>query len=136
MDDTNIILFPVTNRRHDVTRIAVDPEEVAARIRSMKMAFFAEVADQVVDDTLRSISVLNLEETKAETFPLESRDVILIKEAVISALCRIVGIEHPLHEIGDDNIVISDILQDAEASLFKYRFKSEPETGESADLLL
>ena len=75
------------------------------------------------------MSILNLEDTPAETHQIESKDIILIKESISAALCRIVGIEHPLHNLGEDNIILT---QDDE-EICSYRFKDDPDSLMSGD---
>lgn len=126
---TNIVQFPLVNRRHDVSNIALDPEEVADKIRLMKLSYFNSVTEELVDDVLRSLSTLRLEETPAETTPVTSLDIIMLKETIMAMLCRIVGISHPLHEMAQDNIILSELMDDNEYGIpyQKYHFKSDPD---------
>lgn len=122
----NVIQFPVVNKRYDLSNIAVEPEEIAEKIRLMKMAYFSGVADEMVDDTLRSMTMLNLEDSPLDTNPIDSKDIILLKESIISTLCRIIGIYHPLHEVIDENIIVSSIEEgDLDEAYFKYKFKND-----------
>jgi hypothetical protein len=108
MSDDNIIAFPVKNKRFDLANIPVDPETIAEQIMMMKLAYFAEVSEQMLDDVLRSMSMLNLEDGRSETNPITQKDIILIKESIASGLCRIVGIEHPLHDIVEENLSLNE----------------------------
>jgi hypothetical protein len=113
----------------DLSNISVEPSLVAEEIRLIKMSYFSTVAEQMLDDTLRSMSMLNLEDGKSETFPIEQSDVILIKESIISGLCRIVGIEHPLHKYLADNLVMSEAGDDdLGMPITSYKFKDVEET--------
>lgn len=126
-DDDNVVQFPIVNKRFDVSNIALDPEEVADKIKLMKLTYFATMSDEIVEDALRALAQLRLNETPVDTNPIESGDLILLKEAFVSTMCRIVGIEHPLHQIIEDNIVISlEDVDDYDETFYNYRFKSEP----------
>lgn len=120
--DDNIIRFPKENKRYNLSNIPVDEEEIAKNIKLMKMSYFSEVSEEIMDDIMRSLSSLRIEETA----PLQHNDIILIKESIISALCRAVEIEHPLHKIGSDNIIISKI----EDEFCTYKFKGKDDTDE------
>lgn len=121
----NVIKFPKENSRLDLSNIAVDFEEIANNIHLMKKSYLSDVADAILDDVLRSISCLNLEETKNETYQMEGQDLILIKESIVASMCRIIGISHPLHSIGKENLIQEFDSNEDEYSLLSYKFKSE-----------
>ena len=119
LDDDNIIQFPLENKRFNMFSIPIDDEEIAENIKKMKLAYFAEISDHIMDDIIRSFSVLNLQEIN----PLDSKDIILIKESMVSALCRVMGLDHPLHNIGNDNIIVTNM----EDEFCTYKFKDDTE---------
>jgi hypothetical protein len=122
-----IIKFPKENKRFDLSNISMDPEEIAEEIRLIKMAYFSTISDEIVDDVLRSLSMLNLEDTPNETYSVEAKDLILLKESIISMLCKIIGLKHPLHELSEDNIIISETFDGEDTLFHNYRFKTDPE---------
>jgi len=130
----NVVKFPKENRRMDVSNIALEPEDVMKKIHLMKKGYFADVADHILDDVLRSIGCMDLEETKHETFPLSDSDLIMIKESIISAMCRIVGIVHPLHEIERTELISlrEEIDDEYGAVILGYKFRSEASSEEIA----
>lgn len=130
----NVVKFPKENRRLDVSNIALEPEDVMKKIHLMKKGYFADVADHILDDVLRSIGCLDLEETKFETFPIQDDDLIMIKESIISAMCRIVGIDHPLHQIAKNELLNlrEEIDDEYGAVILGYKFKSEASSEEIA----
>lgn len=125
--EDNVIRFPKENRRLDVSNISMDIEEIAEEIRLIKLAYFNEIADELVDNALRSMSMLNLEDTPNETFPIETKDIILLKETFISMMARIVGLEHPLHNLSEDNIVLTDLIDGEDTYYHSYHFKTKEE---------
>ena len=131
----NVVKFPKENRRMDVSNIALEPEDVMKKIHLMKKAYFADTAEYILDDVLRSIGIMDLEETKFETFPLADSDQIMIKEAIIAAMCRIVGIQHPLHEIGQREILsLKEVDIDEDVMYLGYKFRSEASSDELAKI--
>ena len=138
--ENNVIKFPIENKRADLSNIAIEPEEVFEKIRLMKKSYFSEVAETILDDVLRAVGCLDLEESKFPTHEPEHEDLIMIKESVISLMCRIVGIEHPLHEISKNEIIDTTITDDDGMNLYLgYKFKSDsssssPEVSEAENL--
>lgn len=127
---SNVIKFPVENRRADMSNIPTEPEEIIDKIELIKRSYFSDVSDRILDDVLRSIDVLGLEYSKFDTFDMTSNDHILIKESIISAMCRIVGIDHPLHAIGDTEIVQHIDVEFDDSTVHSYRFRSEKDRNE------
>jgi hypothetical protein len=128
-ESNNVIAFPVENRRLDLSNIGVDEENVYETILKMKKAYFSEVADSIAEDALRSIGCMDLEESKSETYDLILQDQVMIKEAVVSAMCRIVGIPHPFHDIAERYIDVPSGDEDDDSEYtgyFTYRLLDEP----------
>lgn len=121
---SNIINFPVENKRFDLTNIDVMPDEIAEKIRLIKMTYFSDIADAILDNVIKSISILNLNDDP-DAGMATSTDVIILKEAIIALMCRLVEMDHPLHQIGIDNIVISAYENENENTYFKYEFKKQ-----------
>ena len=125
MPEDNVIKFPDINRRFDVSNIEIEPESVAKKIEEMKLMYFSNVAEAISEDVMRSISILNLDETKFETFDVEPEDMIMLKETIMSIMCRIVGIGHPIQEIAHDELTIMNLeldgYEDLEISSYKFK---------------
>jgi hypothetical protein len=103
----------------------LDLEGLYKNIEKIKIAYFSDISRAMADDVLRSIGILNLEESPIETYDVTTKDIILLKEAISAVMCRIVGIDHPLHELAEENIFLT---QDDE-EVCSYRFKDEPDTA-------
>ena len=130
----NVIQFPVKNVWvQDVSDATSDLEGLPDKVKQARMAYFSAIGDEVADNIVRSLASLKLDERNGETFPLDSRDIVMFKECVISALCRVIGMDHPLHKIEEENIVITQSEDDAYDGFFGYRFKSDLEAEEAAE---
>lgn len=122
----NIFVFPKTNPRFELDNIEIDHEDIAKKIKLIKMTYFSDIADSILDNVIRSISLLNLNNSP-ESGNLTSTDIILLKEAIISTMCKLSGVDHPLHKIAMDNIIINSTEDDADDVYFKYTFKENDE---------
>lgn len=132
-----VIKFPIKNPRVELGILEVEQRSLEDTIQAMKMAHFAALSDSIVEDVIRSISVLGLDEsqTGAKSI-LDSKDVIMLKETIVATMCRIVGIEHPLHAIENQELILAEYIEDVEGydvPYFRYRFKSEPEEASRID---
>lgn len=118
-----VIKFPIENKRLDLSNIPLDHGSVVEQVQMLKLSYFSDVAEAMLDDTLRSMSMLKLEEGRLPTNPIDQKDIILIKESIVAGMCRIVGIEHPLHRLMDDNLEVTSVTDDEEEMTMGYRFK-------------
>lgn len=105
----NVIAFPKENKRLDVSNTPVSVEEVAKAIEKMKMDFYHDVADNLMDHIVQSIGSLNIEAD--ETVRLKDVDVILVREVLTALMSKIGGISHPLNGLAE--AVVTDLnIQD------------------------
>ena len=119
----DIVKFPGENKRLDLSNIPLDHGSVVEQDQMLKLSYFSDVAEAMLDDTLRSMSMLKLEEGRFPTNPIEQKDIILMKESIVAGMCRIVGIEHPLHRLMDDNLEVTSVTDGEEEVTMGYRFK-------------
>ena len=119
----NVIQFPLINKRFDLTGIPIELDDLAENIKKLKFEYFSEVSRTIVDQVINSI--MSLEFNNEST--LSSKDIILIKESISAALCRLAELEHPLHELGEENIILTKPESEND-EVCVYRFKSDPIT--------
>lgn len=119
----DLLMFPVQNRRIDVPGVTALQDALADDVKMMKLAHFAAVSDQILDDALRSISVLKIE--GVDVHDVDQKDLILIKESIVSTLCRMEGMEHPLHRLMEDNLIVNDVSDDDDGITMAYKFREE-----------
>lgn len=122
--ESNVIVFPIQNKRFDLNKVEVDQDKIAENIKLIKLTYFSDIAEEILDHVVRSISVIGFNSEEQDGI-ITSTDIILLKESIIALMCKINGLEHPLHKIAVDNIIISRIEDDEE--MFKYTFKKEEE---------
>lgn len=130
-ESSNIVTFPISNKRFDLENIELDQDDIAEKIKLIKMTYFSDIADSILDNVIRSISLLNLSSSSENN--LTSTDIILLKETIISTMCKLSGLEHPLHKIAIDNIIINGTESDSEDIYFKYTFKESNEKSEKKE---
>ncbi len=122
-----LIKFPLRNSR---TELGFAQSALEKDIESIKLGKFSMVADEITDDVIRSIQILRLEETVEVSNEIETKDYIMLKEAIVAIMCKIVKIEHPLHDIEEQELIVSETIEDVndfDIPSIRYRFKSEPE---------
>ena len=102
----NVIAFPKENKRLDVGNTPVSIDEVAKAIEAMKLDFYHDVADNLMDHIVQSIGSLNLDGNNEEIH-LREIDIILIREVLTAFMCRLGGAEHPLKNLAD--AVVQDL---------------------------
>lgn len=135
-EPANVIQFPVKNIRYSMDGIPTDEEETLEAVKNLKLSYFNKIAEDIVAYTSFIINNnlyhdVDLEDFKEPTI----RDIILLHESIVSVLCRINSIDHPLHEIGDREIGYEGDTEDEfdinDSSL--YFFKHEREEAEKED---
>ena len=105
----NVIAFPKGNKRLDVSNTPTSIDEVARAIEKMKMDFYHDVADNLMDHVVQSIGSLNIEAD--ENVSLKDVDIILVREVLTSLMCKIGKIDHPLNGLAE--VVVTDLnIQD------------------------
>jgi hypothetical protein len=124
-DNDNIIIFPTNNPELSIDGIAITQEETKEKIKQIKLAFFSSAADEILENVIRSIGSLGITDKSKE---IETRDIIMLKESIISVMCRITDVSHPLHKISEDEIMIDlNMHEELDDMFFDYKFKSEIE---------
>ncbi len=126
----DVIKFPLRNTRTELGVLELNQPSVEEHLESMKLGKFAAIADAIIDDVYRSIAILKIEESVEVPAEPTPKDAIMLKEAIIASMARIVGIRHPLHDIEDQELIFSEYIEDVEGfdvPYYHYRFKSEPE---------
>ena len=97
----NVIAFPKENKRLDVANTPISVDEVAKAIEKMKMDFYHDVADNLMDHIVQSIGSLNIEAGGGQEISLRDVDVILVREVLTALMCKVGGVDHPLMGLGD-----------------------------------
>lgn len=103
----NVIAFPKENKRLDVSNTPTSLDEVAAAIEKMKLDFYHDVADNLMDHVVQSIGSLNLDSSHEEEIHIREVDIILMREVLTAFMCRLGGVNHPLKNLAD--AVVKDL---------------------------
>lgn len=127
----NVIAFPKENKRLDVSNTPVSVDEVARAIEKMKLDFYHDVSDNLVEHIIQSIGSLNID--GEDEIRLREIDIILIREVLASLMCRLGGIPHPLNGLADavvKDLAISDGAIDYRVSIpgVDPNIKTDPQT--------
>ena len=105
-----VLNFPKTHPKFDMTDVPLNQEELQAKLELIRMAFYADVADELLDQIASKIGMLNLnkknEDEMIDTFP---KDIMLLREVLIGMMCRFSNIDHPTHEVFEK---IYDLTED------------------------
>lgn len=102
---TNVIQFPIKNIRYSMEGIPTDESETLEAVKSLKIAYFNKIAEDIVAYTSFVIDNNLYHNSDTDDFKEPTiRDIILVHEAIVAVLCRINSIDHPLHEIGEREI--------------------------------
>ena len=102
----NVIAFPKENKRLDVSNTTVSVDEVAKAIEKMKLDFYHDVADNLMDHIVQSIGSLNID-GGGDEIHLREMDIIFLRETLTSLMCRLGNIDHPLKNLAD--AVVRDV---------------------------
>jgi hypothetical protein len=103
----NVIAFPKENKRLDVSNTPTSIDEVAMAIEKMKLDFYHDVADNLMDHVVQSIGSLNLDSSHNEEIHIREVDIILMREVLTAFMCRLGGVNHPLKGLAD--AVVKDL---------------------------
>ena len=106
----NVIAFPRENKRLDVSNTPVSVDEVAKVIEKMKLDFYHDVADNIMEHIVQSIGSLNID-GGGDEIHMREIDIILMREVMTSLMCRLGSISHPLNGLADavvKDLTISD----------------------------
>lgn len=114
----NVIAFPKENKRLDVSNTPVSVDEVAKAIEKMKLDFYHDVADNLMDHVVQSIGSLNIDGGSDEIH-LREMDIILVREVLTALMCRLGGVDHPLMGLAD--AVVKDL--NVQEGMIDYRVK-------------
>ena len=117
----NVIAFPKENKRLDVSNTPTSLDEVAMAIEKMKLDFYHDVADNLMDHVVQSIGSLNIDSSHNEEIHIREIDIILMREVITAFMCRLGNVEHPLKNLADE--VVKDVTTDQESGSIDYRLK-------------
>ena len=113
----NVITFPKENKRLDVSNTPTSVDEVARAIEAMKLDFYHDVADNLMDHIIQSIGSLNLDGNSEE---------VHLREVLTAFMCKLGGVEHPLKNLAD--AVVQDL--NVHEGAIDYRLKIPGEKPE------
>lgn len=122
----NVINFPKENKRLDVGNTPLGVEEVAKAIENMKMDFYHDVADNLMDHVIQSIGSLNLDGGNEEEVKLREVDIILIREVLTAFMCKLGGVDHPLKDLAD--VVVTDLAVGDGMIDYRLKVPKQPES--------
>lgn len=122
----NVISFPKENKRLDVTNTPLGVEEVAKAIEGMKMDFYHDVADTLMDHIIQSIGTLNLDGGNTEEVKLREIDIILMREVLTAFMCKIADVDHPLKALAE--IVVTDLVVNDGMIDYRLKLPKQPES--------
>ena len=123
----NVIAFPKENKRLDVANTPLGVEEVAKAIEGMKLDFYHDVADNLMDHIIQSIGSLNLDGGNPDLVKLREVDIILMREVLTAFMCKIAGVDHPLNALAET--VVTDLA--VNDGMIDYRLKIPKQQPES-----
>jgi hypothetical protein len=121
----NVIAFPKENKRLDVANTPLGVEEVAKAIEGMKMDFYHDVADNLMDHIIQSIGTLNLDGGSTEEVKLREIDIILMREVITAFMCKIAGVDHPLKALAET--VVTDLVVGDGMIDYRLKLPKQPE---------
>ena len=121
----NVIAFPKENKRLDVANTPLGVEEVAKAIEGMKMDFYHDVADNLMDHIIQSIGTLNLAGGSTEEVKLREIDIILMREVITAFMCKIAGVDHPLKALAET--VVTDLVVGDGMIDYRLKLPKQPE---------
>lgn len=122
-DTSNVILFPKQTVRPLPKQIS--RSKLIEKASTMKIEFYNEMADDMIDTIVRQISALDLNDMIDEDTPgvLNEMDVIIIREAIVSLMCRLTNINHPLQPLLKDLMTVKEVLGEDGDVIFTYTLK-------------
>ena len=103
---TNVITFPKGNKRLDVSTTPITADDVAKEIEKIKLDFYHEVADELIDGMVRKISALNIGNEDGDIV-LQDKDIIFLREAITAFICKLGNVPHPMSKLSE--LVITDL---------------------------
>lgn len=122
-----VISFPKNNPRITEQDI-LTREEMVEKKRNLKLNFFRDAADDVVENIVRDIAALDLATiTGGELNDLNAKDIIMLREALLGIMCRLTGMDHPLHRISNDIIVAKEVVDEYGDAMYDYTLKETSE---------
>lgn len=118
-----VISFPKSNPRAEET---LTTEDIIQKKRNLKINFFKDAADDIVENIVRDIASLELSTiTNGELAPLQPKDIIMLRESLLSIMCRLTVMDHPLHDIVDELIVSEETFDEYGEPMYGYSFKDK-----------
>lgn len=121
----NVIQFPKNNKRLDVSDTPVSADEVAREITKIKLDFYYQVSDEIMESLMRTIGAVGISNAETEDeVNLEDVDVIFMREMITAFMCRVAGVDHPLVDLPHhfiENLKINEI------GAYEYRVKTVEE---------
>lgn len=96
----NVVLFPKQKRG---SALPNSIEELKGEAEKARKELVKEFTDNVVLMILEGLGDVGIEIEDAEA---TTRDMIVLTEAVKSVAWRMLGYQHPLHQVADDAVVV------------------------------
>ncbi len=90
----------------------------------MKIEFYNEMADDMIDTIVRQVAALDLNDMiDDEPGVLNEMDIIILRESIVSLMCRLTNLEHPLQPLLKGIMNIKEVVDDSGEVVYTYTLK-------------
>ena len=123
-----VISCPKNNPRATADKFTAD--DLAEKKKNIKMNFFRDTTDDIVENIIRDIAALELSTILgSDLAEINAKDIIILRESILSIMCRLTKMDHPLHDIVDDLIIAEETVDEYGESMYDYKFKVDETKG-------
>ena len=120
---SNVIQFPKLNPNLPQPKQEA-VEDVHERVKRVKIDYVETCVDQLTKLIGRQFKHYGVEMTEGEK---SVKDMVMINEAIRSALMRTEGLEHPLQHVSEESFDLDGILDDLEDAEIEFLEGDDPD---------
>ncbi len=131
MSQNNVIDFPKKNIRPDV--IVPTEDQLEQKMQRVRTEFFSEISDEIIDSIVRKLAVINLPQMIGQEGSIDERDIIILKEAIVSMMCRLTNMPHPLHNHFNDIMTVTPVELENGEVIYSYELVEKDEDNEEEE---